>query len=95
MLELTPEITQYILLGFGSWVVFGIFLTIWYAKYMVQKTELFAVIFACLWIFTIISGMEVSQYFHIIGLMSGMHLVGEKAVKSFTTFILEFKWVKK
>lgn len=95
MIEITPEIARYILFWFGSGIVVGILITLWYAKYIMWKTELFAVVFSCLWIFTIITGMEVSQYFHIMGLMSGMHLVGEKAVKTFTNFMLEFKWIKK
>lgn len=95
MLEITPDIARYILLWFGSGVIVGILITLGYAKYIMGKTELFAVVFACLWIFTIVTGMEVTQYFHIIGLMSGMHLIGERAVKTFTNFLLEYKWVKK
>lgn len=95
MIELSNDIIRYMIIGFWSWVLVGSLLTIGYAKYVLGKTELFAVIFACLWIFTIITSLEVSQYFHIMWMMSWMHLVGERAVKNFTSLILELKWVNK
>lgn len=93
MLEISNEI--YILIWFGSWVLVWILLTIWYAKYIVKKTEIFAVVFASLWVITIIMQIETSQYFDILGLMSWMHLVGEKTVKTFIDLILQLKWHKK
>lgn len=90
---ITTEIQILLLLSFISWVIFGFLIWKWVKNSVITKADIFSALVSCLWLISLMTGLEISFWFDIIGAMATTHLIGEKSAKTFLDFILQYrKW---
>lgn len=93
--ELRDIVQILILSSFIIWIVVGYITALWFRSIAITRADFFAVLISCVWLFSLLTSLDISFWFDIIGAMATVHLIGEKSAKTFLDFIIRYqhgKW---
>ena len=89
------EVRILLIITFAVWFLLWIVTALWIKNKWINRADVFSVTVSCLWLFSLMTGLEISFWFDVMGAMATTHLIWEKSAKTFLEFMIKYKiWTK-